>query len=152
MGIGGSGKTTLARFYASRQNASIIWEINAQTRDTLRDAFENLAFALATTLEERKILREIQNITESHIKEKQLLSFVQGRLRANPCWVLIYDNLEIATFSEIKDWIPREVTVWGTGRAIITTRDTNIRNTKYVEPNNVVYVETLEKHEKKRSL
>ena len=35
VGVGGSGKTTIARNYASRQKASIIWEINAETKKSL---------------------------------------------------------------------------------------------------------------------
>src|SRR6185503_13770334 len=33
IGIAGSGKTTIARQYAKRQKAKLIWEINAETRE-----------------------------------------------------------------------------------------------------------------------
>jgi ABC-type glutathione transport system ATPase component len=35
VGIGGSGKSTIARKYARESNASIIWEINAESLATL---------------------------------------------------------------------------------------------------------------------
>ncbi|WP_232223209.1 hypothetical protein [Candidatus Odyssella acanthamoebae] len=53
VGIGGAGKTTLARQYALTQRLPVIWEINAETKESLIHAFENLAYDLSKTEEER---------------------------------------------------------------------------------------------------
>ncbi|WP_032112707.1 helix-turn-helix transcriptional regulator [Candidatus Paracaedibacter symbiosus] len=54
VGIGGAGKTTLARQYARNQQASVVWEINAETKENLVNSFESLAHALCKTEKEKK--------------------------------------------------------------------------------------------------
>src|SRR3546814_12524981 len=41
------------------------------------------------------------------------------------------------------DLLPQDPQVWGAGKVIITTRDTNLRNTKYIKSENVISVEVL---------
>ena len=57
VGIGGAGKTTLARQYAFAQKGPVLWEINAETKENLQASFESLAQALAKSDEDQKILR-----------------------------------------------------------------------------------------------
>lgn len=42
--------------------ASVVWEINAETSETLSHAFENLALAISKTEEDKKLLKELQGI------------------------------------------------------------------------------------------
>src|SRR5690606_268374 len=60
VGIGGAGKTALARQYARAQPSGLVWEINAETRESLLNSFEEFANALCKTSEERGRLKEIQ--------------------------------------------------------------------------------------------
>jgi Cdc6-like AAA superfamily ATPase len=99
-GIGGSGKTTLVRQYARLENTPVMWEINAETRETLLASFENLAQSLAKTPEEKReihTIREIKNVTG---KETQLIQWVHERLSQSQSWLLCYDN--VVSFRQIR--------------------------------------------------
>lgn len=130
VGIAGAGKTTLARQYARRQKASVIWEINAETQEALVDSFESFAEALSTTEEDQKILRELQEIKDSQKREKKILQFVEDRLKVHKDWVLIYDNVE--TFPDFQKQFPQDNETWGQGKVIVTTRDSNIQNMRTI--------------------
>ena len=141
VGIGGAGKTTLARAYAKTQTNAIVWEINAETRVSLIDSFMNLAYALSKPKEHKEELAFIKEIPNTEEKEKQLVSFVKGRLKQHPNWLLIYDNAE--SFEAIKYFFPHDTNVWGEGNVIITTRDSNILNSSHVGEANAIHVDQL---------
>ncbi len=144
IGIGGVGKTTIARQYAHQQNADVIWEINAEKESSLFDSFESLAYALAKTDEDKKILKELQEINNYKERIEKILSFTKGRLKAYRQWFLIYDNVE--NFSDIQKYFPTDSKVWGNGRIIITTKDSNIASNSYV--NHILLVGELSEKEK----
>lgn len=129
IGIGGAGKTTLARQYALSQKSHVIWEINAETNQSLFDSFEKLASALAQTEEEKKTLRSLQDIKNSQEKEAQIIHFVQARLKEYPNWFLIYDNVE--NFSDLHHYFPRDSKTWGQGKIILTTRNSTFQTSGY---------------------
>jgi len=141
VGIGGAGKTTLARHFARSQNSNIVWEINAETHDSLINSFKDLAYAFAQDKEQREEIDLIQNIQNPEEKEKQTISFIRRNLKENNGWMLVYDNVE--SFSNIKNYFPQDPKVWGVGKIIITTKDGNIKNTGYIKPGNIIYVEEL---------
>lgn len=126
VGPGGSGKTTLARQYGSQQVAPIIWEINAETIESLISSFETLAVALAKAWSSQKVLEDIQAITDPVEREIKLLQFVRDKLKSYSDWLLIYDNVE--NFATIKKYFPYDMNSWGKGRVLITTRDHHIKN------------------------
>lgn len=144
IGIGGSGKTTLARQYAHQQNTNLIWEINAETKDSLIESFEHLAYSLSLTEEDKEIMRELQEIDNSLEHEKRLIEFVKKKLRSYSDWFLIYDNVEI--FKDIQKYFPLDAATWGQGRVILTTQDSNIHNNKYI--NCVIHVGELNENQK----
>ena len=141
VGIGGAGKTTLARSYAKAQTNSVVWEINAETHTSLVDSFMNLATALAQTKELKDELTFIKAIQNADEKEKQLVVFVKVQLKAQPKWLLVYDNVE--AFSQIKEFFPHDVATWGGGDVIITTRDSNIINSTHIGEDNVIQIDQL---------
>jgi tetratricopeptide (TPR) repeat protein len=126
IGIGGAGKTTIARQYARQQDARVIWEINAETKESLAHSFESLAYALSQTDEERKILREIQEIKNNQEREEKIILFVKSKLKLHSPWFLIYDNVE--KFNDIQHHFPHDPKLWGEGRALITTRNHHIQS------------------------
>lgn len=144
VGLGGAGKTTLARRYAASQTTSCIWEINAESQKAITDSFEELAQALSTTEEDLKILTGILKIRESTQRKTKLISFVRERLKSYPLWILLYDNVE--KFADIQDFFPKDAAKWGEGKVIITSRDSNIANNNYVT--NVVTVGELSAEDK----
>jgi tetratricopeptide (TPR) repeat protein/DNA-binding CsgD family transcriptional regulator len=130
IGIGGAGKTTLARQYARLQKTSVIWEINAETETSLKESFESLAYALCEAEKEKILLREIKEIKNPTEKENKIFSFVQEKLKNHPNWLLIYDNVE--KFSDIHKYFPHDSNIWGTGCVIVTTRNMHFQNSEYI--------------------
>jgi tetratricopeptide (TPR) repeat protein/DNA-binding CsgD family transcriptional regulator len=130
IGIGGAGKTTLARQYSQQQNANIVWEVNAETQENLKESFEQLGYALCKSEEEKKILRGLQNIKDSTEREEEILFFVKKKLKLHSDWILIFDNVE--KFTDIQKYFPHDYNVWGRGKVIITTRNSNLKNSHYI--------------------
>lgn len=147
VGIGGAGKTVLARSYGrSKIKAQVVFEINAETKDTLISSFRNLAYSLADTSELKKELNDIQQIENRDIQEKQLLNFVQAGFKKKQNWLLIYDNVD--DLSANHHLFPHDVKQWGSGNVIITTQDEHIRANNYIEPSNIIKIDELDDDEK----
>ena len=146
VGVGGSGKTTIARNYANKQKSSIIWEINAETKNSLSLSFESLAYALCNNNADKQELRNILDIKEFANKDRQLLLFSQKQLKLLSKWFIIYDNVE--SFKDIFEYFPYNAEGWGNGRVIITTRDTTIKNSNYIDSPNVIVVDEISEKEK----
>jgi DNA-binding CsgD family transcriptional regulator len=72
VGIGGAGKTTLARQYAHSQKLPIVWEINSETQESLMGAFESL---LIISLKKRKTKRSLEKYKISKISQKERKKF-----------------------------------------------------------------------------
>lgn len=141
VGIGGTGKTTLARHFGHSSKFSITWEINAETPESLRESFESLAFACSQTDAEKKKLRDIKEIKNQKEKEEKILHLVQKYLKANPNWLLIYDNVE--KVGDIQNYFPFDYRAWGKGKVIITTRGTSMNDNT-----NSIQIEELKPDEK----
>lgn len=144
IGIGGAGKTTLARQYAQQQKAKLIWELNAETRDDLNRSFEKLAAALSKTDKDKKELRVIQDIKLPHEREEKLMQFVKTHLKAISSWFLIFDNVE--TLASIQNHFPQDPHTWGIGKVILTSRDHHFQNSSQI--NQTLFVGELNKTEK----
>lgn len=106
VGIGGAGKTTIARHYAREQNANVVWELNAESEESRNDSFESLADVLSKTEEEKKKLREVQDIKAVKEREDKIILFVRNKLKHHSNWLLIYDNVE--KFTDIQRYFPHD--------------------------------------------
>lgn len=131
VGIGGSGKTTIARLYARDQKKQIVWEINAETQENLIFSFENFAYALSQTEDEKRMLRGLQEINNQKDKEDKIILFVKDKLKSRGDWFLIYDNVK--KFSDIQKYFPFNIETWGNGKIILTSRDSNIQYNDYIK-------------------
>ena len=144
VGIGGSGKTVLARHYAKRKNAALVWEINAETKGSIVSSFEALAQMLCETEQDENVLWEIQRTKHTLKREERILLFVKDKLKFLNNWLLIYDNVE--RFAIIQKWFPCDPISWGNGRIIVTTRDSNLQNNVHV--NAAIHIGELNPTEK----
>lgn len=131
VGIGGAGKTTLARQYAHQQKAKVIWEINAETNTSIMESFSKIAQVLSKTDRDQKKLRELQEIKNASEREEKIIHFVKERLKLEQPWFLVCDNVE--NFSDIQQYFPQDSNTWGKGRIILTTRNHNIQNIRHVD-------------------
>lgn len=127
IGPGGSGKTTLARQYARLQKSPIVWEINAETPETLVASFEAFAMALTQTAEEKKEVKGIQEIKSPTEKADQIVQWVQKHLSVSTSWFLVYDN--VIDFKKIQKYFPSDQHTWGVGTVFITTRNAQMHST-----------------------
>ena len=139
VGIGGAGKTTLARQYARLKSAAVVWEINAETQNSLFESFEKLAQTLSNTEEDQEALRNIKKIQEFIERENALISFIKTRLKSQKSWFLIYDNVD--NFTNIQKYFPMNSSTWGKGNIILTTQNFNISNNESI--NHVIQIEGI---------
>jgi len=142
IGIGGAGKTTVASQYAREQKANIVWEINAETEESLIASFEQLAYAACRNTDERNELREIQKIKNLDKSRKKLILFVRKQLKSHAPWFLVYDNVK--TFLDIQAYFPYDPKAWGSGIVILTTRNNDIANNSYIGKNKGVFFGELD--------
>ncbi len=147
VGVGGSGKSTIARSYAKESGASIIWQINAESRVLLVSSMKQIAYAIATKEQQREELDKILAIKDISERERGLLLFLRKEAKSYPGWLIIYDNVK--SFSDIQEFYPHDVSVWGEGNVIITTSNNNIVHNDSILPKNVITVGSLNKKEKK---
>lgn len=146
LGIGGAGKTTLARQYLQTQKGPVVWDMNAETPEALLGSFEQLAFALSHTPEEKAEWERMKKTNNTQERRKKLLLFAQKKLKAYKQWYLLFDNVDNLTI--IQDFFPHDLQAWGQGRILITTRNRHIRANGCIDPDHVVDVEHLSNQEK----
>lgn len=145
-GVGGAGKTTIARQYASKQSYSSIWEVNAKNRETIRASFERLIYSACTTDDLKRELRLISNDSDIDSRERKLYLFFSRLVKKYDNWLLIYDD--VRQFEDIKKYYPYDELVWGNGKVIITTRNSCIKDNTFIPDSNFINIPELTVAEK----
>jgi DNA-binding CsgD family transcriptional regulator/predicted negative regulator of RcsB-dependent stress response len=148
VGHGGAGKTTLARRYLRKSNANLKYEINAETENSLKNGLTDFAYTFAINPACRDNLKFINCIKDETKRSKQLLHFIQKRMKEESSWVLVLDNLENLEY--LKDFCPKDSKIWGRGKVIITTRNKNIETVSYMGEIKVIQITELENEEKEK--
>ena len=146
-GMGGAGKTTIARKILDSAEENIKFEINAETRETLINAFMELADYIAVTENQKRELGIIRNLQDSNYKRKSLIRFVSELLRQSNNWMLLMDN--VSSFEYIKEYFPTSEKIWGQGSVLITTKNRNLEENNFIKHDWVVNVGALEEREKR---
>ncbi len=144
VGIGGSGKTTVARHYLREQKKTILWEINSETPENIANSFESLAYTLAETDSEKQYLQGIREIKNAQEREDKILVFVKKYFKKLNNWTLLFDNVE--NFTDLKGYFPHDFESWGYGQILITSRDNNIHNNSNIDQ--TIFMEELNTDEK----
>ena len=148
VGIGGSGKTTLARQYARKSSASIIWEIDTENQDTIISSLQRLAYAICRSSEEKHEINQIQKLQNINERERRLFLFLSKTIKNYPNWLIIYDKVK--SFQDIVKYFPHDEIIWGNGKIIITTNNVNIAHSNYITDENIIYIKGLNDSEKIR--
>jgi tetratricopeptide (TPR) repeat protein len=107
-GLGGKGKTSLAREYAYRYRAEydLVWWVRASEPATLAMDFSDLA-------------RELDLPQKDSPNQNAIISAVKRWLEQNQKWLLIFDN------AQEPDILKRFLPQGGGGHVIITSRNPN---------------------------
>lgn len=106
-GLGGVGKTSIAREYAwrNREGYSVVWWLSAQTEEGIIEGLLQLGTVFVHELDRTADLRS----AAQRVGNSMLSGFAKPVL-------LIFDNLEDERL--VRTWLPR-----GSGRALITSRN-----------------------------
>ncbi|MDR1362022.1 MAG: LuxR C-terminal-related transcriptional regulator [Holosporaceae bacterium] len=145
IGVGGSGKTTIARKFLQISQADISWEINAETGHSIFSSFVELAETLSKTKDQRSELEIIKSIVNNEEKRRLLIKFAASLLRQYKNWILLFDNVE--DFSTISSYFPQNDSIWGNGILLITTRNKNLSHSSNLKRETDVNVENLSSQE-----
>lgn len=146
VGIGGSGKTTIAYQYARKQKISLSWKLNAENKDNLMSSFEQLTYHICDKESDKNELKLISQIKDISEREDKLLMFLSKKIKQYPNWLLIFNNVE--TFKDIQKYFPHDSNLWGDGKIIITTCNSNIAHNSFIPTDNIIIIDSLNTEEK----
>lgn len=147
VGIGGAGKTKLAGMYMRSWKRGVAYQLNAETKESLRKSFYDLAGLLAGTNELKEDLKTILADGKEERRYGNIIAFVRRQLKELK-WLLVYDNVDDPKV--VYDSFPNSVDLWGKGSVIITTRDENIASNLELGNNKTIKLGELSDDEQVR--
>ncbi|MGV2433252.1 MAG UNVERIFIED_CONTAM: hypothetical protein LVQ98_08400 [Rickettsiaceae bacterium] len=106
----------------------------------MQESFDILATKLAKSDEDKNVLTLLLAMQDGAQREDEIINFVKERLPLYTDWLLIYDNVENIT--EIQKYLHPDPKVWGKGKIIITSRDSNIQYNKNIH--HIIQIDELD--------
>ncbi len=154
VGLGGTGKTSIAELYARSRisqiwyKPKIVWTIDCSNYESQLLDLEVLAQKIVENTEgsnekSRVELKLIRNIDDPKRRRQSLIQFVHHELRCAGPWVLIFDG--VSTAATIVDLLPIDKHECGGGEILITTRDHSVGDLDVVS--DVLPIEALTEEE-----
>ena len=132
LGIGGSGKTTLAKLCRHHLKPSLVWTLNASSQEALLLSY--ILFAKEVVGEDPKrqeTLNKILKILDKKNKLREIVALVHRELKKQE-WLLIFDNLNM-DMKTLSPFFPLNANQYGKGTIILTTQNSNIQHTAHVD-------------------
>lgn len=121
-GVGGAGKTTLARESIVKGRYKVSCEINAESFSSLKKGIITFAYLIADSDSRKKELTFLSGIGDEKERLKRTIAFIYSCLKNIRDWCLLFDNVDdLQSFKQIcLDTIPKDLKG---GRILITTRN-----------------------------
>lgn len=123
-GIGGAGKTTLAKMYALLLKSKFNYVVNCESKNNIQNSFREIGFVLSKTKEEIEEFSQILNIIQEKERELKVTEYIQNKLQYVSSWVLIFDNVN--NFNDFSDCFQCNPKYWKNGKIIFTSQNANI--------------------------
>lgn len=138
-GEGGAGKTIVARKYLKTVKNTIVWEINAESKENILKSLMKLAAILIS----EEDLKFISAISQTELKISKLLNSLSKVLQ-HTNWIFLYDNVN--NLYDITRYFPS--VSQDKQKIIITTRNANVKDIHFLENKNIINIGVLDKTEK----
>lgn len=148
VGGGGAGKTTLAREFLKKSHSKIVWELNAETSDSLYNSLCDLCEYLANTEEKRNELQNVKELKSDEAKRKWMVRFAADILKNAKDWCLLFDNVN--NTHAIDQYLPHSQHVWGNGTLIMTTRNKNMKHISWLSKKQIIDIGLLSAEEQEK--
>lgn len=148
IGGGGAGKTTLARELIKKSGSKIVWELNAESPDSLYNSLGDLCKHLANTNERRSELQNIKELKDIEAKRKWMVRFAADSLKNAKNWCILFDNVN--NVHSIDQYLPHSQQVWGNGTVIMTSRNKNMKHVRWLSKEQVIDIGLLSNEEQEK--
>ncbi len=145
-GEGGIGKTTLARSYLNRKKADVIFEINGENANTVWHSINMLAHLFITDKKTQIQIDLIEKITNKNARKKKIIEFIANKLKNSKNWYILFDNVN--SFQDIKEYYPTDSNIWGNGTVLITTSNSHLCDTAFINNKKIIKIRELSNNEK----
>lgn len=143
-GQGGAGKTTLARKYVNDINIALKYEVNAESKSSIKSELIGLICVLSKTPKDLEIKNIAESISDEKEKLRRLSIILHQKLKSEKNWCLLLDNLD--NQNVFSSMYLDNLFGLDNGTVIITTRNKNIGN--YFPDAKIIQIERLNEKEK----
>lgn len=145
VGAGGAGKTFLTKQYGVKKNFDLVWVHDVGGEMSFISSLEQMALELAEGQEDRYLLSNITQRDKIQ-KRRNLMHFVQQKLKNLKKWLVIFDNVQ--SYSEVREFLALDGRLWGHGAVIINTTNRMLYNHMNFPEAHMIEVPELTDNEK----